>query len=91
MTKLHIRAIAAKIMEELCYVCNSNFAFINFNAFSLFNEAKISRTDIIKASKYLTQHQYIIGDELASENWKGSITASGIDWVEDYLNINHTI
>lgn len=91
MSKLSIRAIAAKIMEELCYICDSNFAFSNFNVFSLFNESKISRTDIIKASRYLIKHQYITSGELASENWKGCLTVSGIDWVEDYLNINHTI
>ena len=91
MNKLQLRAIAAKLMIELCQKCDSNFHFKNVNAFSIFEENKIEKQDIIKASKYLCEKKYIVGGMLACDTWEGSITASGIDWVEDYLNISHSL
>lgn len=90
MKELRLRAIAAKIMIELCSKCDSNLHFKNVNAFSLFDETKISKQDIIKASKYLCEKKYITGT-LACDDWESSITALGIDWVEDYLNISHSL
>mgnify|MGYP003305740970 CR=1 FL=1 len=91
MTKLQIRAIAAQIMVELCNKCDSNFQFKGINAFEIFKQDKVNNQDIVKASKYLCEKKYISSRSLASENWEGSIAALGIDWVEDYLNINHSL
>ena len=91
MQQIHIRAIAAKIMIELCDIVNSNFSFNNFNTFSLFDGQHIPRDNIVKASKYLIGHKYVNSNEVASEHWSGSITIDGIDWVEDFLNIDHTL
>lgn len=91
MEQLRLRAIAAKLMIELCSKCDSNFHFKSIDAFSIFDDNSVEKQDIIKASKYLCEMKYITGNMLACDSWEGSITSLGIDWVEDYLNISHSL
>lgn len=91
MKEIQIRAVAARLMAELCLQCDTNFHFKNVDAFAIFNGTSVEKQEIIKASKYLCEKKYITGNALASDSWENSITATGIDWVEDYLNINHSL
>lgn len=79
--KFLIRTVALKLMEELYLKCDSNFS-AKTNAFSLFDN-NYDKELIIKASRYLIDKHYIMSSGLASENWTTSITANGIDWVEE--------
>lgn len=91
MQNLKIRAIAAVIMNELIVESDTKFSFTNFNACLIFDDDAIRFDHITKAIKYLAEKQYIISNVFSTTQLTGSITAKGIDWVEDFLNIDHTL
>lgn len=88
---LRIRAIAAQLLKELCIKCDTNFSIKQFDVSEFAKSLNIDPTEISKASKYLIYKGYVKAQEIAYDKWTCSITADGIDWVEDYLNISKTI
>ena len=79
--KFLIKTTALKLMEELYLKSNSSLRAI-INAYSIFDD-NYDKNLIIKASKYLIDKKYVDSGSLATEKWTTSITANGIDWVEE--------
>lgn len=86
--KYPIRTTALMLLENIYLNSNYNLQ-ATINANSLTNE-KISIQMIQKAATYLKEKSYIHYDIAPYDKWTVTITATGIDWVEECHKINPT-
>lgn len=84
---LRIRAIAAQLLNELCIKCDTGLSIKQFNISEFAKNLNVDKTEVSKASKYLIGKGYVNSREVAYDKWDCVVTADGIDWVEDYLDI----
>lgn len=56
----------------------------NFNPLGIVDE-NIDEVMVNKAILYLLECEMIIGSDVINDNWTASITAKGIDWVEEFF------
>lgn len=83
--KYPIRTTALILLENI-YI-NSNYNLqATINANSLVNK-EIDIQTIQKAATYLKEKDYIRYDIAPHDKWTVTITAKGIDWVEECHNI----
>lgn len=86
MDKLKIRSNALLLLTHVYKHIDSSFQVRNLECKSLLRNT-ISKSDIVLASKYLSQKKYISTQALASDDITCSITVEGIDWVEDCYGV----
>lgn len=79
--KFLLKTTALRLLEEIYLKSDSSLRTI-INTYALFNN-DYEKILITKASQYLIKKKYVETDMVACENWRVSITADGIDWVEE--------
>ena len=86
--KFLIKTVALMVLKEIYLKSDYNFrASLNVNTFV--NE-KVNIEMIQKAATYLKEKNYIQYDIAPYEKWTVTMTAAGVDWVEECYNINPT-
>ena len=89
MGNLNIRTNALRLMELLYHNCDSSFRVQNLKCFDLLPD--INQEDLRIASKYLIDKVYISRGACVSNDFSCSITADGIDWLEDCGGVKPTL
>ncbi len=81
-----IKTVALVILENIYLKSDNNFiATINVNDFI---GERIDMAMMQKAAKYLKEKNYIQYDVAPYDKWTVTMTATGVDWLEDCHNIN---
>ena len=86
--KYPIRTTSLMLLENIYLNSNYNLQ-ATINAKSLVNK-EIDMQIIQKAATYLKEKDYIYYDIAPYDKWTVTITAKGIDWVEECHNISPT-
>lgn len=79
--KFLIKTTALRLLEEI-YLESDSSLRATINAYTLF-DSDYNETLVLKASQYLIKKKYVETDMVACEDWRVSITADGIDCVEE--------
>lgn len=86
--KYPIRTTSLMLLENI--YLNSNYNLLaTINAKTLVNK-EIDMQMIQKSATYLKEKDYIHYDIVPHDKWTVTITAKGIDWVEECYNIDPT-
>ena len=84
---LLIRTAAFRILEDL-YLCSDHNLKSNIHPSDL-TDNKIDIVMIQKAAIYLKEISFITYSNVPCDyDWSATITANGIDWLEDFYQIN---
>lgn len=84
---LLIRTAAFRLLEEL-YLCSDHNLKSNINPSDITDD-KIDIKMLQKAAIYLKEKSFITYSETPCEyDWAATITANGIDWLEDFYQID---
>ncbi len=86
--KFYIRTIAFQLLEKIYLQCNHNFT-ASIDISELINK-EITIDMIQKAWKYLMGKQLIEKCDAPYQKWTVTMTAAGVDWIEDCYNVNPT-
>lgn len=84
--KLLIRTTALLLLNEIYLKCDGDLVTC-INPINIIND-DIDETMIKKAESYLHEKGLIEGGNIMNNKWYISITSKGIDWVEEYYNID---
>lgn len=84
--KFPIRTVALFLLEKI-YI-NSDHDFKAIIDVSEITNADINIDMVQKAAKYLKEKNYIQYDVAPYDKWTVTMTATGVDWLEDCHNIN---
>lgn len=86
--KYPIRTIAFMLLEKI--YLNSNHNLTATIDVSTLITKDITKDLIQKAWKYLMGKQFIEKCDAPYQQWTVTMTAAGIDWIEDYYNVKPT-
>lgn len=83
-----IRIAALKLLEKI-YLQSDGDLKATINVSEMTDE-NINKLTFQKASQYLIKKHLVDTNAIVTDEWTATITYLGIDWLEDYHNINPT-
>lgn len=86
--KFLIKTTALLLLEEIYLKANCNFQ-ANIDATKYVNENR-DMDMIQKAAYYLKEKNYIHYDIAPFKQWSVTMTATGVDWIEECYKVNPT-
>lgn len=86
--KFFIKTIALQLLEKIYLQCNHNLTAI-IDISKIINK-DIDNDKIQKAAYYLKDKKYIHYDIAPYQQWTVTMTAAGVDWIEECYNVNPT-